>query len=78
MIGYQVKLNYSGFSKMPTWNAICQVLHELRILMLEVQIELADPATVHPGRFYLQQLLPACEATWVEIMDKYGDRSPLG
>ena len=45
--------------------------------MLEVQIELADPATVHP-RFYLQQFLAACEATWMEIMDKYGDRSPLG
>ena len=63
---------------MPTWNGICQVLHELRLLILEVQIELADPATVHPRRFYLQQFLAACEATWVEIMDKYGDRSPLG
>ena len=63
---------------MPTWNEICQVLHELRILTLEVQIELADPATVHPRRFYLQQCFTACEATWVEIMDKYGDRSPLG
>ena len=61
---------------MPTWNEICQVLDELRIL--EVQIELADPATVHSRRFYLQQFLAACEATWVEIMDKYGDRSPLG
>ena len=48
---------------MPTWNKICQVLHELRILILEVQIELADPAKVHP-RFYLQQILAACEATW--------------
>ena len=46
--------------------------------MLEVQIELADPATVHPRKFYLQQFLAACEATWMEIMDKYGDRSPLG
>ena len=55
---------------MPTWNEICQVLHELRILILEVQIELADPATVHPRRFYLQQVLAACEATWVEIKDK--------
>ena len=62
---------------MPTWNEICQVLHELRIL-LEVQIELADPATVHPRRFYLQQFLAVCEATWVEIMDKYGDKSPPG
>ena len=63
---------------MPTWNEICQVLDELRILILEVQIELADSATVHPRRFYLQQVLAACEATWVEIMDKHGDRSPLG
>ena len=81
MIGYQVKLNLTGIfqkSKMPTWNEICQVLHELRILILEVQIELADPPTVHPRRFYLQQFLAACEATWMEIMEKYGDRSPLG
>ena len=63
---------------MPTWNEICQVLDELRILILEVQIELADPATVPSRRFYLQQFLAACEATWMEIMDKYGDRSPLG
>ena len=63
---------------MPTGNEICQVLHELRICILQVQIELADPATVHPRRFYLQQFLAACEATWVEIMDKYGNRSPLG
>ena len=62
---------------MPTWNEICQVLHELRILILEVQIELADPATVYPRRFYLQQFLTACEATWMEIMDKYGDVFPL-
>ena len=56
---------------MPTLNEICQVLHELRILMLEVQIELAGPATVH-DRLDLQQLLAACEATWEEILDKYG------
>ena len=48
---------------MPTWNEICQVLDELRILILEVQIELADPATVHSRMFYLQQFLAACEAT---------------
>ena len=63
---------------MPTWNEICQVLDKLRILILEVKIELADPATVQTRRFHLQQLLAACEATWVEIMDKYGDISPLG
>ena len=81
MIGYQVKLNLTGIfqkSKMPTWNEICQVLDDLRIFILEVQIELADPATVHPRRFYLQQFLAACEATSVEIMDKYEDVSPLG
>ena len=74
MIGYQVKLNLTGIfqkSKIPTWNEICQVLDELRILILEVQIELADPATVHPRRFCLQQFLAACEATWVEIMEMY-------
>ena len=81
MIGYQVKLNYTGIfqkSKMPTWNEICQFLDELRTLILEVQIELADPTRVHPRRFYLQQFLAACEATWMEIMEKYGDVSPLG
>ena len=57
---------------MPTPNEICQILHELRILMLEVQIELADPATVHDRRLDLQQLLAACEATWEEILHKYG------
>ena len=74
MIGYQVKLNLTGIfqkCKMPTWSEICPVLDELRILILEVQIELADPATVHPRRFYLQQFLAACESTWMEIMDKY-------
>ena len=50
----------------------------LRILILEVQIELADPATVHPRWFYLQQFIAACEATWMKIMEKYGDVSPLG
>ena len=72
MIGYQVKLNLTGIfqkPKMPTWNEICQVLDELRILILEAQIELADSATVHPRRFYLQQFLASCEATWMEIMD---------
>ena len=81
MIGYQVKLNLTGIfqqSKMPTWNEICQVLDELSVLILEVQIELADPTTVHHRRFYLQQFLAACEATWMEIMDKDGDVSPLG
>ena len=59
---------------MPTWNEICQVLDELWTLILEVQIELADPATVQDRRPGLQQLLTACEATREEIMDKYGNR----
>ena len=59
---------------MPTWNEICQVLHELRTLILEVHIELDDPATVEDRRPGLQQLLTACEATSEEIMDKYGNR----
>ena len=63
---------------MPTWSEICQVLHDLRILILEVQIEIADLATPHHRRFGLHQLLAACEATWMEIMEKYGDVSPLG
>ena len=54
---------------MPTWNEICQVLHELRILILEVQIELADAATVHDRRLGLQQLLTACEATWEYMIE---------
>ena len=58
-------------------NEICQVLHELRILILEVQIELADPATPYHRRFGSHQLLAACEVTWMEIMEKYGDVSPL-
>ena len=61
---------------MPTWNEICQVLHELRILILEVQIELADQATPHHRRFGLQQLLAACEATWVEIMGQVWRQIP--
>ena len=63
---------------MPTWNEICQVLHELRTLILEVQIELADPATVQHRRPGLQHLLPACEATWEEIIDKFGNRPRRG
>ena len=59
---------------MPTLN---EVLDELRILILEVQIKLADPAIVRPRRFYLQQFLAACEVAWMEIMEKYGDVSPL-
>ena len=41
MIGYQVKLYLIGIfqkSRMPTWNEICQILHDLRLLILEVQI----------------------------------------
>ena len=63
---------------MPTWDEICQVLEELRTLILEIQIELADPATVQDRRPDLQQLLTACEVTWEEIMDKYGNRLRRG
>ena len=63
---------------MPKWNKICQVLEELRTLILEVQIELADPATAQDRRPGLQWLLTACEVTWVEIMDKYGNRPRCG
>ena len=59
---------------MPTWDEICQVLEESQTLILEIQIELADPGTVQDRRPGLQQLLTACEATWKEIMDKYGNR----
>ena len=55
---------------MPTWDEICQVLEELRTLILEIQSDLADPATVQDRRPDLQQLLTA----WEEIMDKYGNR----
>ena len=79
MTGYQAKLNLIfQKSKMPTWDEICQVLEELRTLILEIQIELADPATVQDRRPDLQQLLTACEATWEEIMDKYGNRPCCG
>ena len=63
---------------MPTWNEICQVLEELWTLILEVQIELADPATAQDRRPGLQQLLTACEATWEEIMYMYGNRPCRG
>ena len=52
---------------MPTWDEICQVLEELRTLILEIQIELADQATVQDRRPGLQELLTACEATWEEV-----------
>ena len=76
MTGYQAKLNLTDFqkSKMPTWDEICQVLEKLWTLILEIQIELADPATVQDRRPGLQELLTACEATCGEIMDKYGNR----
>ena len=63
---------------MPTWDEICQILEELQTLILEIQIELADPATVQDRRPGLQELLTACEATWEEIMDKYRNRPRHG
>ena len=59
---------------MPTWDEICQVLEDLRTLLLEIQSDLADPATEQERRPSLQQLLTACFATWDKIMDKYRNR----
>ena len=63
---------------MPTWDEICQVLEQLRALILEIQSDLADPATAQERRPGLQQLLTACFATWEEIMEKYGNRPRHG
>ena len=63
---------------MPTWDEICQVLEELRTLILEIQSDLADPATEQDRRPNLQQLLTACFASWEEIMKKYGNRPHRG
>ena len=63
---------------MPTWDEICQGLEELWTLILEIQSDLADQATVQDRRPDLQQLLTACFATWEEIMDKYGNRPHRG
>ena len=59
---------------MPTWDEICQVLEQLRTLILEIQSDLADAATEQERRPGLQQLLTACFATWDEIVEKYADR----
>ena len=59
---------------MPTWDEICLLLEDLRTLILEIQSDLADPATEQERRPGLQQLLIACFATWEEIMEKYGNR----
>ena len=59
---------------MPTWDEIYLLLEDLWTLILEIQSDLADPATVQERRPGLQQLLTACFATWEEIMDKYGNR----
>ena len=50
--------------KMATWNEICQVLHELRIIIFEVQIELADPGTVLEGFIYNSYWLPVKLHEW--------------
>ena len=63
---------------MPTWDEICQVLEQLRALILEIQSNLADPAAAQERRPGLQQLLTACFATWEEIMEKYGNRPRHG
>ena len=63
---------------MPTWDEICQVLEQLRTLILEIQSDLADPTTAQERRPGLQQLLTACFATWDEIVEKYADRPRRG
>ena len=63
---------------MPTWDEICQVLDQLRALILEIQSDLADPAAAQDRRPGLQQLLTACFATWEVIMEKYGNRPRHG
>ena len=63
---------------MPTWDEICQVLEQLRALILDIQSGLADPATAQERRPSLQQLLTACFATWDEIVEKYADRPQCG
>ena len=63
---------------MPTWDKICQVLEQLRALILDIQSDLADPATVQERRPGLQQLLTACFATWDEIVEKYAERPRRG
>ena len=63
---------------MPTWDEICQVLEQLRALILDIQSDLADPATVQERRPGLQQLLTACFATWDETVEKYADRPRCG
>ena len=63
---------------MPTWDEICQVLEQLRTLILEIQSDLADPATEQERRLGLQQLLTACFVTWDDIVEKYADRLRRG
>ena len=63
---------------MPTWDEICQVLEQLWALILDIQSDLADPATVQERRPGLQQLLTACFATWDEIVEKYAERLRRG
>ena len=59
---------------MPTSDEICQVLEQLRALILDIQSDLADPETVQERRPGLQQLLTACFATWDEIVENYAER----
>ena len=63
---------------MPTWDEIFLLLEELWTLILEIQSDLADPATEQERRPGLQELLTVCFATWEEIVDKYGNRPRCG
>ena len=76
MTGYKAKLNLTDFPKVQDahmgWNL--PGFRGITDTYTGNTIELADPATVQEKRPGLQQLLTACEATWEEIMDKYGNR----
>ena len=80
MTGYQAKLNLTDFSEVQNahmgWNL--PAFRGFMDIILEIQSDLADPATVQDRRPDLQQLLTACFATWEEIMDKYGNRPHHG
>ena len=56
---------------MPGFRAIMDII-------LEIQSDLADPATAQERRPSLQQLLTACFATWDGIVEKYADRPRRG
>ena len=48
---------------MPSWNEICQVLDDLRVLIQEIEEEISDPVTTHERRLRLEHFLEHCRAT---------------